>query len=181
MNLLALDLSLTRTGWATHHSVLAGPHATGTITPPKGMGGVERLIWIRKSLTGLISLVELVVMEGYSYGVARGNALTQLGELGGVVRVLFHELGVPWVEVPPATLKKYATGKGNAGKAEVLVAAVRRLGYEGSDDNVADAMWLRAMALDAFGAMPSPVPKAQQEALLKIEWPGSERGRRPDG
>ena len=170
MNVLALDLSLTRTGWATTNAV-------GTLVPPKGWTGVVRLLWLREQMRQMvrqpqpIPVPDLVIIEGYSYGVARGNALTQLGELGGIIRVLLHELGIPWVEVPPAVLKKYAANRGNATKAEVLVAAVKRLGYDGSDHNEADALWLRTMALDWYGCNESPVPKVQREGLAKIRWP----------
>ncbi len=61
----------------------------------------------------------LDALEGYGHGMARGYALTQLGELDGVIRTALFEAGVPFVEVAPATLKKYATGRGNATKPRV--------------------------------------------------------------
>jgi Holliday junction resolvasome RuvABC endonuclease subunit len=41
--------------------------------------------------------------------------------------------------VPVGTIKKHATGKGNAGKEEV-VAAMRGRGHAPADDNEADAL-----------------------------------------
>lgn len=43
--------------------------------------------------------------------------------------------------VPVATIKKYATGKGNADK-KMMIAAVRGWGYEIQDENEADALAL---------------------------------------
>ncbi|MGH6920762.1 MAG: crossover junction endodeoxyribonuclease RuvC, partial [Geminicoccaceae bacterium] len=115
----------------------------------------------------------IVVIEGAAFGVARGNALVSLGELRGVVRVALFEAGLPVVEVAPASLKRYASGRGNASKADVLVAAVKRLGYTGSSDDEADALWLLAMALDQYDEIRSPVPKAQREALSRVGWPAA--------
>ena len=39
-------------------------------------------------------------------------------------------------------MKKFATGKGNAGKPMMIEAAQKKLGYTGNDDNEADALWL---------------------------------------
>ena len=48
---------------------------------------------------------------------------------------------IPYSAIPVGTIKKHATGKGNADKA-AMVAAVRALGYEPEDDNEADAIAL---------------------------------------
>ena len=45
------------------------------------------------------------------------------------------------------TIKKHATGKGNAGKAEII-AAMRALGHPVTDDNEADALAILHWALD---------------------------------
>ncbi len=54
--------------------------------------------------------------------------------------------------VPVGTLKRHATGKGNAGKAE-MVSAMKLRGYVVADDNEADALavldW--ALAQDGHG------------------------------
>ena len=49
-----------------------------------------------------------------------------------------------------ATIKKHATGKGNAGK-DAVIAAMRAAGFKPSDDNEADALALLAWALDQGG------------------------------
>ena len=54
--------------------------------------------------------------------------------------------GIPYAGVPVATIKRHATGKGNAVKAAV-VAAVRALGFAPGDDNEADALALLDWAL----------------------------------
>ena len=55
--------------------------------------------------------------------------------------------GIPYQGVPVGTIKKHATGKGNAGKEEVM-AAMRAKGHPVADDNEADALALLHWAID---------------------------------
>src|SRR5687768_2777420 len=132
MGVVGLDLSLTSTGVA---------RADGsTFTVRSKLRGMPRIheIWTQLAQQALGSTF-LTVIEGYSMGTARQNSHAHaLGELGGVIRYQLWHVNFLWVDVPPAILKRFATGKGNASKEEVLVAAVRRLGYEGSSNDEAD-------------------------------------------
>jgi Holliday junction resolvasome RuvABC endonuclease subunit len=55
---------------------------------------------------------------------------------------------IPYQGVPVGTIKKHATGKGNADKA-AMVAAMQALGHPVTDDNEADALALLHWALEA--------------------------------
>lgn len=55
--------------------------------------------------------------------------------------------GIPYAGVPVGTIKRHATGKGNAGKGEVM-AAMRALGHTPTDDNEADALALLRWAVE---------------------------------
>lgn len=159
--ILALDASLTSTGWA-----LEG--LCGTLKTK--LRGTERLVWIRDQVLDLARDVDLVVIEGYAY--ARANQAHQMGELGGVLRVALHEAGIPLAIVSPNSRAKYATGTGNAKKEHVLVEAVRRLDYRGSSNDEADALWLWYMALDHYGSAGKvDLPQKHREALQKVDWP----------
>lgn len=182
---VGLDLSLTATGVSSDE---------GTRVLKVGGDGMERLAMLRDAVLRATHVTDqdqldrpcsqcwehpellvdgshpdVVVVEGYSY--ASANQAHQLGELGGVVRLALWEVALPYVVVPPKLLKRYAAGNGNAGKDEMLAAAIRRLGYEGHDHNAADAMWLRAMALDHYGFPLCPMPAANRAALAKVAWP----------
>ncbi len=164
MRILALDLSLTATG-------VASPTGELHTVKPDPRRGPERLCWIRDQLGDQVRAgVDLCVLEGYSYGSAYSHAHA-LGELGGVIRCLLHELHTGWVEVPPACLKLYACGKGNASKDQVLVAVVKRLGVQPLDSNQGDAAWLRAMAADVYNRVPPAVPSGHRRVLAKVAWP----------
>ena len=164
--IMAFDLSLTRTGWAS-------AQAFGVLMPPGSHArGVRRLAWIRDQVLSLLrdDPGSLVVLEGYSFA-SRGRAVISIGELGGVVRLAMHDEGFVVVDVPPSSLKKFSTGTGNAPKEAVLAAAIRRLGYGGHDHNEADALWLRQMAVDHYLGSDVTMPQAHRAALAGVEWP----------
>lgn len=161
-HVIALDLSLTCVGYASTRL------GSGTFRP-EGRG-MRRLNGILEEIRHLIPGHHLVLVEGYSYA-SKGRAVVSIGELGGVVRLYLWKSGIPYVEIPPSSMKKVATGKGNAPKELVLVEAVRRLGYGGASNHVADALWLLQAAQQHYD-LPGKVdlPKAHLSGLAKIEW-----------
>ena len=70
-----------------------------------------------------------------------------------------EQAGVPCEAVPIGTLKKYATGKGVAGKEAMIAAGNARFGteldadsYESTGaDNIMDSMFLCAMGVEKYG------------------------------
>jgi Holliday junction resolvasome RuvABC endonuclease subunit len=54
---------------------------------------------------------------------------------------------IPYQGVPVGTIKKHATGKGNAGK-EDMIKAMQALGHPVTDDNEADALALLHWSLE---------------------------------
>jgi Holliday junction resolvasome RuvABC endonuclease subunit len=54
---------------------------------------------------------------------------------------------IPYQGVPVGTIKKHATGKGNAGKDE-MVKAMQALGHPVTDDNEADALAILHWSLE---------------------------------
>lgn len=119
--------------------------------------GVKRLVNISSWLVEKLELVEDryvvdVAMEGT---VLASHSALVLGELAAVVKIVFwsffedydHQdhLRVP-LQIPPMTLKKYAAGKGNAKKQEMLMQIYKRYGIEFNDDNAADSYALARIA-----------------------------------
>jgi len=92
----------------------------------------------------------VVVCEGAA-AFQRGKAAVRVShELRGAVKaavwhqasLLDDESRVSYLEIQPQDLKRFATGKANADKPEMVAAARRMCGYQGEDDNVADALLL---------------------------------------
>ena len=174
---VGLDLSLTATGIA---------HCDGHLVTCKTdtAAGDRRLITIEQSIVLAISggpmtdgfdrpLPDLAVVEDLPTH-AQGAGKT--GMVHGVARALLIRFGIPYVLIPPATLKKYAVGKGNATKPDMRMALFQRAGLALRDDNQVDAWWLRAMGLDHFGSPPVDLPKVNREALGKVAWPEASAG-----
>lgn len=169
---VALDLSLTATGVAYRDGTV------GTIKT-KLADRDQRLTVIRNAIAIAVrgpvltdnpgsTPAGLVVIEDLPTH-AKSAGIT--GMVHGVVRELLANAGVPYVLVAPATLKKFATGRGNADKTAMAVAALKRSGMEFGDDNQCDAWWLRVAGLIALGHHPFELPRAQREALAKVAWP----------
>ena len=88
---------------------------------------------------------ELCLIEGYAFG-AKGRATLSLAELGGIVRDKIIDYPDVTVEIPPTTLKKFLTGRGNSPKIDVVQKLARRFEREFKTDNLADAFGLAYMA-----------------------------------
>jgi Holliday junction resolvasome RuvABC endonuclease subunit len=168
MNVLGLDLSLTAPG-------VAYGGTADTLRAPKDFEGVNRLRYWRDVFVQLFRGVgpNVVVLEGYSFG-SHDTYARAIAELGGVVRLILADGRVPYAEVSPASLKKYAAGKGNAKKEAVTMAAVHRGGREFPDNNAADAWWLFQMGLAHYAPTDPryvPMPVENRGALVKVNWP----------
>ena len=130
--------------------------------------GVERLLHIEQEITKLLACHQplLVVIEGYSY--ASAHQAHQAGELGGVLRRLFHVDRTSWIDVAPPTLKKFVTGKGNADKNLVMLNVYKRWGVETGSDDEADAYGLAKAGQYLLKGGCGGLTKAQQDALETI-------------
>jgi hypothetical protein len=74
---------------------------------------------------------------------------------GGLMATLtsWAELrGVPYQGTPVGTIKRHATGKGNAPKA-AMIAAARARGFSPADDNEADAIAILLWAIETGGGV----------------------------
>jgi Holliday junction resolvasome RuvABC endonuclease subunit len=155
-----LDLSLTSLGAARLDD--GGIAATQLRTNRKGHA---RLNWLIGGAADYVTGCDLVAIEGPSY-----NSRTQYQhETAGLWWLVAHELhrrAVPYISIPPATLKKFATGSGLAPKPDVLLAAAKRFpAVEFTSEDAADALWLLAMVCERYGCPLAEMPK-DRVALL---------------
>lgn len=159
---MALDLSLRATG-------VAGP-AVGQLSTikPKSEGD-QRLVEITDRLMVLVNMWDpiLVVIEDLPFGV-RNAAAGALGMLHGAVRLRLLNGSWPYTTVPPATLKTYATGKGNCQKPDMRMELYKRTKTDLADDNQVDAAWLRLLGLDLLGVPELELPQSHRRALDKV-------------
>ena len=74
---------------------------------------------------------------------------------GGLLATLTawcEQHGIAYQGVPVGTIKRFATGKGNADKAAML-AAMRARGFSPADDNEADAMAILLWSIETQGGV----------------------------
>lgn len=145
---VGIDASLTNTGIVIYDTEALGPCCWSTVIASK-QDGASRLIEIREQVRDATRGADMVVIEGYAYSMA--NQAHQLGELGGVLRVLFHEIGVKFTVVEPHQLKKFATGTGNAPKELILQQVLKRFGTEFKTSHEADAYVLARIGAALLG------------------------------
>lgn len=180
---VGLDPSLTSTGLAYLSATDEPgiPGATLAITPKK-VTGLERLRSIGDAVEATLEAwsPDVVVVERF----VRAAAQAGVHERGGLwwrLVDLVDAAGYPVVLVTPSALKLYATGKGNAGKPAVVLAAARRFEwFAGEVDDEADALWLAAAGLDLLGSPIVVMPAHNRTALDSAEAPYRRIGlRRP--
>jgi Holliday junction resolvasome RuvABC endonuclease subunit len=138
---LALDLGSTL-GWALN---VSGQVMSGTEKFKLGRfegGGMRYLRFVRwlddlMRFTGRISAI-------YFEEVRRHKGVDAAHVYGGFLAQLTawcERHAVPYQGVPVGTIKKFATGKGNANK-DAMIDAAKRWGHAPADDNEADALAL---------------------------------------
>ncbi|QYX58553.1 hypothetical protein K1T73_07000 [Roseovarius sp. SCSIO 43702] len=151
--ILALDLGTT-TGWALHgHDGLI---TSGTVSfrPGRFDGGGMRYL----RLTNWLSEIDRLSgpIEAIWFEEVRRHAGTDAAHVyGGLMATLtaWAELrGVPYEGVPVGTIKRFATGKGNANK-DAMIAATRDRGFNPVDDNEADAIAILLWAIETRGGV----------------------------
>ena len=145
--ILALDLGTT-TGWALRGSDSHLASGSERFRPQRFEGGGMRFLRFKRWLTEIKQSCDGIDCL-YFEEVRRHVGVDAAHAYGGFLATLtawceHHE--IPYQGVPVGTIKKHATGKGNAGKADVI-AAIRARGHVPIDDNEADALALLHWAI----------------------------------
>ena len=155
--ILALDLGTT-TGWALRSA--NGPVAHGFVSfkSQRFEGGGMRYLRFGRWLADMLTLnapktgshTNLTGIGAvYFEEVRRHLGVDAAHVYGGLLATLSawcEHHRIPYQGVPVGTIKRHATGKGNASKAEVI-AALQAAGHVVNDDNEADALAVMSWAL----------------------------------
>ena len=160
---IAIGIDQSLTGFALAAVSLEDPSKYDVWVYKSPYNGVQRLDDIAHWMRGKFLLLSGhhivdIAMEGT---VLASHSALVLGELAATVKLaiwyIFKEdnrinfdrntdyLRIP-LQIPPMTLKKYATGKGTSKKQEMLMQMYKRWGVEFTDDNAADAYALSRLA-----------------------------------
>lgn len=111
----------------------------------------------------------LVAVEGPAISRAGGSSWDRLGLWWRVVHRM-HQANFRVVVVNPSTLKKWATGRGNADKSDVSVAMARLWPEVESPSNDGwDGLALATMAAQSL-QWPVPSRAHHAESLARVDW-----------
>lgn len=182
LRVVAMDLSLTASGVAATHDHHGEPRILARTVHTRRY--VDKGVDHRRIHDILVDLgaavrsnPHIVMMEGGYVG--QQNNTMELSGLRHIVGQWLWARGVPYATVAPATLKVFATGRGNTHgenkvtKQEVREAVTAEYGHlvHIGDDNQADAVALMAMCLDHYGQPLAPLRESHRRALKVVAWP----------
>lgn len=158
--MVGLDLSLTGSGLAAVCVRTAElTTAVHNSSPPADSTLAGHVARHRRLVDGIVAQVvaadpALAVVEGLQFSVKmHDSSLTRRGFLWWAVIEGLCTAGVPLIEVAPQQIKQFATGRGNASKAEMVAAYAKAWPNAPMGRNVEDradaahaaalgAMWL---------------------------------------
>jgi crossover junction endodeoxyribonuclease RuvC len=141
MNILALDVA-THCGWATKTA-----SGVWDLSIKRDESSGMRLIRFKAKVKEVIEKeqIKIVVFER-SAGFHKSSLIVQ-AELHGVLKLLLEELGIEYKAYSASEIKKFATGKGNANKDAMVLAARLKYPVTIIDDNHADALHIYHLAV----------------------------------
>lgn len=158
-NIMGIDQSFTSTGVVVMDNkkdvVVMDVIATSKTTDDK-----KEIFWRARSIVSSVldtissNNVGFVAIEQLAYGSV-GDATRNLAGLQFMIINMLIDRDIPFITVPPTSLKKYATSKGNCGKQEMVDSLPHGIKEEiekypktkGRYD-LADAYWLASKGVD---------------------------------
>lgn len=180
MIVAGIDPSLTSAGVAILANGL--PEYLGRFGFPghNGANYQSRSRRIRKQVQDVIRVcrgADLAVIEEHPYAIrVSASEFDRSGLWHGIYGSL-DALNIPVAVVSNSTAKKWATGKGNAGKSDVMAAINEQWSrtplWPGIDcDDISDALALAAMGAHHLGEpMPFELKPRHTTILEVVQWP----------
>lgn len=150
MNILALDLG-TKCGWATKEE-----SGVWDLKPKTTESAGERYRKFRYHLERRLISPWIVPFDYVVYEEVHSHAGVDaahvFGGLQAILQCICLENKIEYRGVGVGTIKKHATGKGNAKKDDMICAAALQFkNIDIIDDNHADALWLLDLAIVQSG------------------------------
>ena len=176
MRIIGLDPGLTSPAIAAR----PGHEIVTVVIDTKKLRGMERIKHIIDEVVNIDyppSLIpefianppDKIIMEGYAYG--RIHQMAALGELCGIIKWEATNREIEVIIIPPTSLKKFATGKGNANKESMRDAANKERQKDGlpwlKTHDEADAYWLLRIGEEIENESLG-LPKYRQEVLKQV-------------
>jgi len=142
MRFVGLDLS-TKTGLVILDE--SGNVLTEKEITSKVKQDPQRMIDLTEQVLSHLEKDDVIAIEGFSYG-SRGKGIAFQFGYGYSVQIALYTNDFNYLIVTPSQVKKFATGKGNASKDNMILPIYKKWGYEHESDNVRDAFVLAQIA-----------------------------------
>lgn len=158
----------TQTGFVAldeHGKVVRAKELTGV-----GSQDPRRMVTLIDEIMAHLGPDDVVCIESPAMH-AQGRAVGFMWGLAHGVRTAMFRRGWKYIDVSPSQVKKFATGKGNAKKDDMVLPIYKRWGFEHPSDNVRDAFVLAHIA--------RAVNDAEYSDSLKVETLGELSDRYP--
>jgi Holliday junction resolvasome RuvABC endonuclease subunit len=141
MKLLSLDIAST-TGWCLNKNLYGAWDLKTRKDESMGM----KLIRFKSKLQEIHDLEKLDIIVYERPAGRHANSIIHQAKLIAILEEFCEVNKIAYKAYSASEIKKFATGKGNCGKPEMIKAAKDQYGYLGNDDNEADAihMWYLA-------------------------------------
>lgn len=137
MKILALDPG-THFGWALDKNIYGVWNFTTRRDESSGM----KLIRFKVQLNEICKIENIDVI---SFERPAGRNITGIishAKFQAIIEDYCLSNDIQYRGYSASEIKKFATGKGIANKEQMIEAAKDKLGYQGNDDNEADALWI---------------------------------------
>lgn len=158
-------------------NVLVRKELTGT-----GTQDPKRMVTLIDEIMRHLQPEDVICIESPAMH-AQGSAVGFMWGLAHGIRMALHRRGWQYSDVAPAAVKKFATGRGNTKKDEMVLPIFKRWGFEHSSDNVRDAFVLSQIARELHEAKTTgyikKTPIYQYEVIQAITDPVSKKKTRP--
>ena len=136
MKILAIDPS-SNTGWAINNNI----YGLWDLSTRKDESMGMKLIRFKSKLQEIHELEKLDVIVYERPGGRNIYPIIHQSKLTAIIEMFCDENKINYRAYSAGEIKKFATGKGNSNK-EAMIKAAKIYGYDGNDDNIADALHL---------------------------------------
>lgn len=141
LKILAIDQA-SETGWCCGEDL----YGCWNLTTRRDESVGSKLLRFKAKLREIIDLekIELIVYERVAG--RHTTAIIHASKMVAIIETLCEELGIQYTAYSAKEIKSFATGNGNANKDAMIKAAQEKYGYDGQNDNIADAIHIYQLA-----------------------------------
>jgi len=143
LKILSLDVASV-CGWATSTDI----YGTWNMKTIKDESMGMKLIRFKAKITEVCAHEEIELIVYERPAGQHANSIIHQAKMIGVLEKFCEENDIEYRAFSASEIKKFATGKGNCGKAAMIEAAKEKYEYDGDDDNEADAIHMLELCKD---------------------------------